>query len=321
MHKKRRLYYLLALAGIFVTVLVLLMKHYRYGSFKTTATGLEYRVVSKGKGPSPQEGEIMLLNLSYKTPKGEVIFSTEDQGLPMAMPYTKSEAADGGLEEAITMLQKGTSMVFRLSAAKLFGKNLAFLAKRYDLKEDSKILLSVQLQDSMPEDAYKTWEKKQIAMLEKKQQEAAEQQLQKDKKIIADYLKDHKLTTAKTTSSGLSYVIDTPGEGAQPKQGDTVKVNYTGQLLDGKVFDTSLEEVAKQHGVHNPQRPYEPLEFSLGVGQVIQGWDEGIMLLNKGSKARLFIPSKLAYGSRDTGGGLIPPNSILVFDVELVDIH
>lgn len=78
-------------------------------------------------------------------------------------------------------------------------------------------------------------------------------------------------------------------------------------LLDGKVFDSSV-----QRG--------EPLEFTLGIGQVIEGWDEGLLLLNEGDKAQLIIPSDLAYGSRGAGG-VIPPNAVLIFDVELVKIY
>ena len=157
-------------------------------------------------------------------------------------------------------------------------------------------------------------------MAQKRRQEEVEQQRQKDAKAIASYLADHQIT-AETTASGLHYVIDTSGQGAKPKLGDKVKVNYTGWLLEGKIFDTSLEEVAKKHGMHDPKRTYQPFEFELGAGQIIQGWDEGIRLLNKGSKARLFIPSILAYGSQGVGNGMIPPHAILVFEVALVDIQ
>ena len=320
MHKKKRLYYLLGLAGLLV-VLVFSIRTYRHGFFKKTATGLEYRVVRKGKGPSPQEGEMLLLNISYKTPQGTVLFSTEDQELPLTIRYSKDLVPeDGGFAEAISMLQKGDSLIFRLSAAKIFGENLAYIAKQYELKQDTKIFLHLQLQDIMTEEAYKKWETEQIAILQRRRQEEAEQQLQEDAKAIANYLADHQIT-ADTTSSGLRYVIDTSGQGVKPKQGDKVKVNYTGRLLDGKIFDTSLEDVAKQHGIHDPKRTYQPLEFQLGAGQIIQGWDEGIRLLHKGSKARLFIPSTLAYGSQGVGDGMIPPNAILVFEVALVDIQ
>ena len=108
------------------------------------------------------------------------------------------------------------------------------------------------------------------------------------------------------TESGLYYQITEHGTGEQPQKGQYVAVHYTGMLLDKTVFDSSY-------------RRREPIEFKVGVGQVISGWDEGIMLLHQGDKARLVIPAELAYGSRGAGG-VIPPNATLIFDVELVKI-
>jgi FKBP-type peptidyl-prolyl cis-trans isomerase len=100
--------------------------------------------------------------------------------------------------------------------------------------------------------------------------------------------------------------MDTVGSGPRPSKGQNVKVHYTGMLTDGSIFDSSV-----QRGT--------PIAIAIGVGQVIEGWDEGIMLLNEGSKARFVIPSHLGYGSRGAGG-VIPPNATLIFDVELVKV-
>ncbi len=108
------------------------------------------------------------------------------------------------------------------------------------------------------------------------------------------------------TASGLEYVETEAGTGAQAKAGDTVRVHYTGKFLDGKVFDSSVSRG-------------EPLEFPLGKGRVIRGWDEGIALMKVGGKATLTIPPQLAYGESGAGG-VIPPNATLLFDVELVGI-
>ena len=109
------------------------------------------------------------------------------------------------------------------------------------------------------------------------------------------------------TSSGLRYKILQNGEGKQAVKGATVSVHYKGQLLDGTVFDSSYKRK-------------QPIEFPLGIGQVIAGWDEGILLLKVGDKARFVIPSKLAYGERGAGG-VIPPNAALIFDVELMEVN
>ncbi len=108
------------------------------------------------------------------------------------------------------------------------------------------------------------------------------------------------------TESGLRYQFIQRGEGKKAENGKTVSVHYTGQLPDGKVFDSSY-----------PRK--KPIEFPLGQGNVIEGWDEGIALLQVGDKARFVIPAHLGYGSRGAGG-VIPPNATLIFDVELMDV-
>ena len=112
-------------------------------------------------------------------------------------------------------------------------------------------------------------------------------------------------TNLQTTPSGLQYTVDRPGTGAQPKAGQTVAVHYTGWLPDGTKFDSSRDRGA-------------PIEFPLGQGRVIPGWDEGIAMMKVGEKRTLVIPPNLAYGARGAGG-VIPPNATLVFKVELMD--
>jgi FKBP-type peptidyl-prolyl cis-trans isomerase len=108
------------------------------------------------------------------------------------------------------------------------------------------------------------------------------------------------------TNSGLEYIEKEAGAGEQAKAGQTVRVHYTGKFPDGRVFDSSVERG-------------EPIEFKLGAGRVIKGWDEGIALMKVGGKAQLVIPPDLGYGARGAGG-VIPPNATLVFDVELVEV-
>jgi FKBP-type peptidyl-prolyl cis-trans isomerase len=108
------------------------------------------------------------------------------------------------------------------------------------------------------------------------------------------------------TASGLRYKVLQKGDGKKPAKGSIVSVHYKGQLIDGTVFDSSYKRK-------------QPIDFSIGTGQVIAGWDEGIQLLQVGDKARLVIPSNLGYGANGAGG-VIPPNATLIFDVELMDV-
>jgi len=121
----------------------------------------------------------------------------------------------------------------------------------------------------------------------------------KEQQIIENLSKDFEVTP-----SGLRYKILNKGNGDSPTKGDKVKVHYKGMLIDETVFDSSYKR-------------NQPIEFNVGIGQVIPGWDEGIMLLKKGEKAKFIIPSNLGYGEAGAGG-VIPSNATLVFEVELL---
>lgn len=109
------------------------------------------------------------------------------------------------------------------------------------------------------------------------------------------------------TDSGLKYIVLKEGSGASPKKGQSVLVHYTGWLTDGTKFDSSVDRG-------------DPFAFRVGVGQVIRGWDEGVLSMKVGEKRKFTIPPKLAYGARGAGR-IIPPNATLVFEVELLDLR
>ena len=110
-----------------------------------------------------------------------------------------------------------------------------------------------------------------------------------------------------TTDSGLQYIDLVPGTGATPKTGDKVSVHYTGYLMNGRKFDSSVDRG-------------QPLSFKIGLGKVIRGWDEGVMTMKIGGKRKLIIPADLGYGSSGAGD-VIPPDAQLIFDVELLGIQ
>ncbi|KAG1670300.1 hypothetical protein FOA52_003650 [Chlamydomonas sp. UWO 241] len=107
---------------------------------------------------------------------------------------------------------------------------------------------------------------------------------------------------------GVTIEVQTPGNGVKPNPGDKVTVHYTGKLTNGKVFDSSVTK-------------NKPFVFTIGMGQVIRGWDEGVAQMSIGEKSLLTCSPDFAYGGQDVGGGLIPANSTLVFEVELLKIN
>lgn len=148
-----------------------------------------------------------------------------------------------------------------------------------------------------PEQAYQIFQHCMMSVMQK--------QAQNNKKLAAEFLADNaKKEGVKTTASGLQYEVITEGDGAVPTAADRVSVHYHGTLLDGTVFDSSVERGT-------------PAQF--GVSQVIPGWQEGLQLMKVGSKYKFYIPSDLAYGDQGAGD-VIAPGSMLVFEVELLDI-
>jgi peptidyl-prolyl cis-trans isomerase A (cyclophilin A) len=151
-------------------------------------------------------------------------------------------------------------------------------------------------------DAPKVFETEKVNIVAKVKK-AQEERAKAEAKVMGDVIKG-----AKKTASGLYYKISKQGNGALPKSGQKITCHYTLTLLDGKKIDSSLDR-------------NQPFEFQVGVGQVIPGWDEGMLLLNVGTVAKLIIPSHLGYGPQGAGGGMIPPDATLVFDVEILGVQ
>lgn len=273
--------------------------------YKTTESGLKYRFISDVKGDKLNEGDFLLLNISFYDEKDSLMFASSDQPYPMPLQYQDSLWRHyGQIFEAFKMLTKGDSIEFKVSAEDFYVKTNQSVVPP-TIRKDSDIRFNVGVVDVLDEEGFMSWQMEEFQKEQDRAAKKAEVQLAKDEDIIEEYLKENNIV-AKKTESGLRYVVSKEGTGEQPAAGSTVKVHYNGTLLDGTKFDSSYDRK-------------EPLSFKIGMGQVIPGWDEGISLLKKGSKATLFIPSTLAYGERGAGRDILP-NSILVFEVELVDI-
>ncbi len=288
-----------------------------YPGYDMGENGVYYKFYKQDEnGVKAVEGDLVSVLMTYKNNKDSVLFDSKKMsqtGTPFVeFPLNKS-LFKGSFEDALMMMAAGDSASFMISADSIYLKTFRAPELPPYIEKGSMLTFEVKLEKITPKDvAQKEQEKKMEeykAMMELRKNE--------EPKILAKYLQDNKIT-AKPTASGLYFIEKVKGKGANPSKGETVKVNYTGRLIDGTIFDTSDEATAKEAGLFDERRPYAPIEFPLGQGQVIPGWDEGIALMKVGSKAQLIIPSSIAYGQQ--GGGPIPPFSSLIFDVELVSV-
>jgi hypothetical protein len=139
---------------------------------------------------------------------------------------------------------------------------------------------------------------------------------------ITDYLQNTPLPSVRTERDGATGIAiiwqEENVNGRRPAIGDSLRVNYTGSFFDGRIFDTSIDSVARANNIHNASRKYEPLKISLGRTSLIQGFNFGVFNMKEGDKAIVLIPSAYAYGT--AGSSSIPPNTPLRFDLELVEI-
>lgn len=279
-----------------------------YPGFEKIEEGLYINFLSKNESAKAVEvGDIITMDMTYSTEDDSVLFETASNGQPVQMRADTAKYT-GDISGAFLMMHEGDSAKLIVSADSFFMNTAGMQELPPFIDSASMLNFTVHISK------IQTLEELQAEQSSKNaEMQAAEMQQ------LSEYLSSEGIT-ANPTASGLIFISKKKGSGKQAEAGQTVKVNYEGMLLDGTYFDTSVEEVAKANGLYNEQRSYEPFEFTLGQGQVIKGWDEGIAMMKVGGKARLIIPSNIAYGANPRPGGPIKPFSTLIFDVELVDI-
>ena len=258
-------------------------------------SGLIFIETAKGTGKKPKETDIVKVHFKVSELDGKTFFSSFEQGEPMRWEAGKI-FDNPGATEALNLMSVGSKATAIVPSTIGFGAQgrsqmvAPFTTLIYDFEV-------VGLQTKAEYDKEKAKEQREAEALSAK---AKGEELGK----LAQYIKSNNITV-KPTASGLYYLETKPGSGEKPVAGKTVKVHYTGTLLDGTKFDSSVDRG-------------EPLEFVLGQQQVIPGWEEGIAMMKKGGKAKLIIPSSIAYGPQGRMPS-IPPSATLIFDVELVD--
>lgn len=289
---------------IVILTLAFGLSAYAQDGLQHTPKGAAYRIFTHNPGEKLKDGDIISFQYIQKTDKDSVLYSTYVSGKPgQARIQPSQNLAD--LMEIFPLLAVNDSVFVKVPTDSLFkGHEEArppFFPKGSALNFTIKILKAQSMEAFMND-------------------------LKAAEAVTANkYIADHKIANLQTTASGLRYVVTQAGTKPKPMNGDTVLVNYVGRGTDDKVFDTSVESVAQATGLAAQQqgRHYEPIKVVIGAqpgqeGAVITGWNEGLLLLNEGSKATFVIPSPLAYGPQGNQG--IAPFSTLIFDLEVVKV-
>ncbi|HYV90441.1 MAG TPA: FKBP-type peptidyl-prolyl cis-trans isomerase [Chitinophagales bacterium] len=257
--------------------------------YKTSPNGLKYKIIVDNGKPKAQTGQYIAYHISWRTLKDSLIFTTEQRNAlqidPVRDPVSKSD-----LQEIFHFLGAGDSASCNVKATTIFHEYLPASMKPDDMmKVDFKVLnvLSKEQGDSI------------VAA-------KASENLGAEDRALQDFMHKNNLKGIRTPS-GMYVVMETEGSGKQPVKGNTVRVAYTGKLLDGTMFDSSFDP------------GHQPYEFVIETGNAIKGWHEGLQYFKVGGKGKLLIPSELAYGDRGSPPK-IGPNQPLVFDIELLSI-
>lgn len=291
-------------------------------NFQKGEGGLEYKIVKDAGAEKAVSGDLLSVDMTIRSDrkdasgKDSLLNSTYDMGLPQIVniaPDSIPGMYAGDYNSMFKFLGEGDSAVFRLNLDTMAAKTGQPKPEQIG---DSYVTFTIKVRKHFKKG--ELTDSALYAEVDSYFQGELEALKTAEEGKINGYVSSKKLEPSKS-ATGLQYVIEEEGAGDKASLGDTVVVNYTGQLTNGTVFDTNNEELAKKEGLANPMRTYEPIRFSLGNDPVIQGWTEGLQLLSKGGKAKFIIPSSLGYGDRPAGNK-IPPYAPLVFDVELVDI-
>ncbi len=268
------------------------------GGFKRTKSGLMYKIISKGEGPTAQKGEILKVHFTQKVSSNgkDSVLSSSFDGLPT---YAQVDSVGDVYNpaEVFDKLKKGDSAVIVMLADSLQKKQGQLPPF---IKAGDKFMLSIKVLDIFKSE--EDVRKDQTAQLEDKKSEEI--------KTIEKYLADKNIKAEKSTK-GVFVEIKEQGQGPKVDSGKAVHVMYKGETFGGTVFDSNLDSTFGHT---------EPFVFVIGQRGAIEGWDDGLRLLNKGGKARMYIPSMLAYGPNAPQGAPFKAYENLIFDVEVIDV-
>ena len=300
----------------FVAALAILALSACKESFKKGEKGLEYKIIADGSGDKVKMGEFMHLEIGqfYNNGKSDSLISdsrTSPQGPMIQALDTVSIPSE--FSSILKQMRKGDSVVVRVLTDSIFKDMPQAMPPAF--KKGHYLLTTIKMVDifktATAADSAKI---KAMELAQQRMKIQADEQVKKDDKILQDLFAKNNTKVVKGALGTYVEIIQ-PGTGPNADTASVVKINYTGKTMEGKTVDSNTDP-AFNHV--QPLLANLTSDASLGM-RVVPGWNDGLVLLNKGAKAKFYIPSSLAYGPQGNGGD-IAPNAILIFDIEVLDI-
>ncbi len=271
--------------------------------FITHESGLRYRLVTEGDGATAKKGDILVLDMKYSNDKDSLLFDSKELDRQFRTQLKERTHKGGCIEDAMGLLKIGDSIRFKINA-RLYFEETRNMDIPKGIDPESDITFAIKLRGIQT-----------YTQIESERKALKHYNADEEEKVLAHYLEITN-TQVEPSGSGLYYINEREGTGAQAEAGKTVVINYTGSLIDGTVFDTSYNRKGA-------------FKFVLGIGDVIIGMEEGVSKMKVGGKSKLIIPSHLAYGEKgfsyldknNRRKEVIAPFSTLIFEIELLAIE
>ena len=282
----------LILLYLILSILFFFFSACKRDGFLVSDKGLHYEIHESYGKPKPKVGDHIYMHLIYKSAKDSVLFDSKVIGDGYYFELLKP-SFKGGIEDAFSMLGEGDSASFLINADSLYEKVFHSARPAY-IHKGEKLRFEIRI-NKIETPANSQTIKSNVNPVSAKAEDLD----------IRQYLAENNLMV-EARPNGMVYISFLEGKGKRPMQGDSVEIEYTGNFLSGEMFDATNKRTG-------------PLKYKMGDGTMLESWEEGISLMKEGGRARIVLPSRLAYGTNEFGP--IKPNSTIIYDVLLKNVY
>lgn len=300
-------------AGL-IWVLLFPACHSDQKGFETSSFGVQFNFhTHHADSVKPYIGDLVTADVSFRTKDTLFFISSRDLNIPYSFEILEPRFI-GDLYEAFMLMGVGDSATFRFKGDSLFLLDFEIDTFPDFIDSNTIVFMDAKLLHVLPREQFNQEKQAYQELMEKSESEMK----QKEEQDIADYLTTHNIRQ-KPKPSGLYVISQVEGNGPEIEPGKIVRVNYTMMFINSEIFETTIQEIAVKNNIFDSSLIYKPFEYVHGDGTTIPGFEEGLSYMRQGGKAKLIIPSSLAFGEHGYEN-LIPPYTPIVYEIEILEV-